>query len=96
MTKTNPTTDVEYPQPSEEWRKWIEFHLGIDDSQGRKWAQENKFPFERLVEIWNELFRSKNGYSPSFIPALTRNKNGFVKWVYCSGPEPNWTKSDSV
>jgi hypothetical protein len=88
------TKITEYPQSPNEWRIWLKTFLRIDSEQGRKWASENTFPFDRLVKLWNEQFSSEHGFSPAFIPALTRNKHGFVKWVYLEHDEPNWSKSD--
>ena len=34
------------------------------------------------------------GYVPDFIPALIRNKFGFLKWVYVDSPEPFWKGKD--
>ncbi len=89
-----PIDDVVYPQNPEEWQTWLQINLGIDSAKGKSMAQEDRFPLEQLVALWNARFNSEKGYSPSFIPALVRNKMGFVKWIYLDGPEPNWTKSD--
>ncbi|MFW9834436.1 MAG: hypothetical protein ACFFEK_10605 [Candidatus Thorarchaeota archaeon] len=86
--------NVIYPQTPLEWIEWIHTRLEIDGDEGTRLFETGEFPFNNLVRIWEEEFDAKNGYHPSFIPALVRNKVGFVKWVYCKGPEPNWTKSD--
>ncbi|MHA1948684.1 MAG: hypothetical protein ACXAAO_13350 [Candidatus Thorarchaeota archaeon] len=93
MWKSNPD-DASYPQTPFEWRKWIENKLDIDETQGYDFTHNATFPLQRVVELWNKEFTAKRGYSPDFIPALTRNKNGFLKWVYGGGSEPNWMKSD--
>ncbi|TET11322.1 MAG: hypothetical protein E3J86_03215 [Candidatus Thorarchaeota archaeon] len=93
MRKTIPD-DVIYPQTSFEWRKWIEKKLNIDETQGSFFTENATFLHQRLVDLWNREFTAERGYSPDFIPALTRNKNGFLKWVYGGGSEPNWMKSD--
>ena len=93
MRKTIPD-DVIYPQTPLEWRKWIEKRLDIDEPQGYDFTEKSTFPLQRLEDLWNMEFSPDRGYSPDFIPALTRNKIGFLKWVYGGGFEPNWIKSD--
>jgi hypothetical protein len=90
----SPCDEVKYPQKPEEWQIWLKSNLGIDRVQGKSLIQDDKFPFDQLVALWGKKFSSDNGYSPSFIPALVRNKVGFVRWVYLNGHEPNWSKSD--
>jgi hypothetical protein len=87
--------DVAYPQDIVDWQAWIIDTLGIDINQAKSLLDENKFPFDRLIEAWKRKFSPENGYSPNFIPALVRNKMRFVRWVYLRNPEPNWTESDS-
>lgn len=91
----SPSNDVKYPQNPEEWQIWLMTHLGIDRVRGESLAHQDKFPFDKLVSLWETEFSSDNGYSPSFIPALVRNKVGFVRWVYLNGSEPNWAKTDA-
>ena len=78
-----------------DWQAWIIYKLGIDLTQAKSLLDDNEFPFDRLIEQWDETFSPENGYSPDFIPALIRNMLGFVTWVYMRGPEPKWTKSDN-
>jgi len=85
---------VSYPQTPIEWIDWISKRLEIDEVQGRSLAESGAFPFNLLVRAWEMEFDERHGFHPNFIPALTRNKIGFVKWVYCNDPEPNWMKSD--
>ncbi|MFW9843946.1 MAG: hypothetical protein ACFFEV_05170 [Candidatus Thorarchaeota archaeon] len=89
------TKNVEYPQTPEAWQEWIFTHLDISAENGSILTKDNRFPFDILVSLWNREFGEENGYSPSFIPALTRNKQGFIEWVYLGHPEPNWSKSDN-
>jgi len=96
MTRNESTNGVEYPLTPEEWLLWLETNLNIDKEQGREMVEKLTFPLDVLVDIWENEFSVELGYSPSFIPALIRNKNGFVKWVYCDCPEPNWSNSDST
>ena len=86
--------DANYPHNPKEWQKWLDHNLGISCNQCRVLIKEDKFPYNLLTKKWEEKFSSELGYSPSFIPALIRNKNSFVKWVYLDSPEPNWTQSD--
>ena len=90
----NTSDEVGYPQDIVDWQAWIIHKLGLDLVQARSLMNEDRFPFDRLIEAWESKFSSDNGYSPNFTPALVRNKVGFVKWVYFGGSEPNWTKSD--
>jgi hypothetical protein len=87
-------TNVEYPQSPEEWRDWIWKYLKISEEEGSVLFEWDDFPTDRLLEVWNREFSDDRGYSSQFIPALTRNVKGFVRWVYSEGPEPNWKKSD--
>lgn len=86
--------DVDYPQNPEEWRIWVRDKLGISEAEGIRFLEGGSFPLGNLVKAWESEFTVANGFSPNFIPALTRNKNGFVKWENGNGSEPNWTKSD--
>ena len=85
---------VMYPQDIVDWQAWIIHHLDLDILQVRSLMEEGNFPFARLIAVWQKEFSSERGYSPNFIPALTRNKVGFVRWVYLQGSEPNWKKTD--
>jgi hypothetical protein len=95
MTPHGSNSASSYPQNPEEWRRWIMTNLGIDSIKGRKMSENNNFPFSDLIYAWEREFTIEGGYSPSFIPALSRNKRGFVKWVFLDAPEPNWSKSDT-
>ena len=86
--------DVSYPQTSIEWRVWIQTQMDIDETHGAKLVDEGAFPHNRLVSTWEREFTVEKGYSPQFIPALTRNVLRFLSWVYGGSSEPNWTKSD--
>jgi hypothetical protein len=86
--------DVNYPQNPEQWRIWVHKKLGISEEEGICLLERGNFPLSNLVKAWERDFSAANGFSLNFIPALTRNRNGFVRWVYGNGPEPNWTKSD--
>jgi hypothetical protein len=87
-------TEVEYPQSPKAWREWIWKKLQISEKEGTSLFELDEFPTDRLLKVWNKEFSTDHGYSPQFIPALSRNVKGFVKWIYNDGPEPNWTKSD--
>ena len=89
------TKEVDYPQNPEEWKDWIRAHLQISPEDGFVLANQEHFPFDRLIDIWKKEFGVERGYHASFIPALTRNKQGFIEWVYLESFEPNWSKSDS-
>ena len=85
---------VKYPQNPDEWRTWIENMMNVNQEQGTRFFERGVFPIDLLVKVWKKEFTIENGYSSDFIPALTRNKSGFLKWVYGGGHEPNWMKSD--
>ncbi len=86
---------VDYPQTSDEWQIWIERHLDIGKEEGTGLFQINTFPTEKLTELWTVEFNPSRGYSPDFIPDLIRNIQGFLRWIYCNGPEPRWKGGDS-
>ncbi|NHI88101.1 MAG: hypothetical protein EAX87_01190 [Candidatus Thorarchaeota archaeon] len=94
MTPYDLNSRIKYPQTPEKWRRWILLNLGIDEAQGREMINDDTFPFGDLIQAWEQKFTVEHGFSPSFIPALSRNKRGFVMWVFLEAPEPNWTKSD--
>ena len=83
-----------YPHSPAEWQLWIEGKLHISKSQGIDLFNSSAFPINQLEECWNQEFAVENGYSPDFIPALLRNVNGFLRWIYDYGPEPNWRNAD--
>ena len=83
-----------YPTNPLQWQQWIEARMGITEAEGMKLLQEGNFPIDILESYWNQELTPKNGYSPDFIPALTRNRFGFLRWVYRNDPEPNWIDSE--
>ena len=85
-----------YPQNPDEWLQWVEEKLGITKSQGSELFRNSAFPYTKLIECWENEFTVEQGYSPDFIPALVRNIQGFVNWVYNEGFEPNWRNTDPV
>jgi len=85
---------VEYPQTPRQWRTWIRIKLRIPEEKANHLLEENEFPQQSLLTKWQAEFTQTKGYSPDFIPALSRNLNGFLQWVYKNGSEPNWSKSD--
>lgn len=95
MPTHDSNTGIKYPQNPEEWRRWILSNLGIDKPQGLEMTKDDTFPFSDLIQVWEQKFSVEHGFSPSFIPALSRNKRGFVMWVFLEAPEPNWAKSDA-
>ena len=84
----------DYPINPEEWRNWIHSKIGLAEEEARILLQKGSFPYKQLTKCWQREFGSEHGYSPEFIPALSRNKRGLVMWVYGDGPEPNWLGSD--
>lgn len=86
--------DSVYPHTPLDWRKWITRNLDIDEIYGVELVENEIFPLQQLEETWKREFTHERGYSPDFIPALIRNMNGFLKWVYSGGSEPNWMRSD--
>lgn len=78
----------EYPQTREEWSNAIEQSLGISQAKGEELLTTGKFPVQMLAE-WLKKGYSE-GFGPNFLPALLRNINGLVTWVYGNKPEPYW------
>ncbi|MHA1905191.1 MAG: hypothetical protein ACXABC_15205, partial [Candidatus Thorarchaeota archaeon] len=70
--------------------------LDINQKEGVEHFVKETFPYSKLVRLWQIEFTADKGYSRDFIHALTRNKKGFISWVYGDGPEPNWTKDDET
>ncbi len=83
-----------YPTQPKEWRDWIHSKIGLAEEEAKDLLQRGSFPYEKLTECWQEEFGLEHGYSPDFVPALSRNKRGFVLWVYENGHEPLWTGDD--
>jgi hypothetical protein len=86
--------DPYYPTRPEEWRDWIHLKIGLSEEDAKDLLERGLFPYDKMVACWQREFSSKKGYSPAFIPALTRNKRGLVEWVYRGGNEPLWTGMD--
>jgi hypothetical protein len=85
MTKT-------YPQNPRAWQSAIQNGIGISKTQAQKALQDDAFPYRQLEHWIKTTF--KEGFSSDFIPALLRNIQGFVIWVYGDGEEPYWPGSD--
>ncbi|MFW9907155.1 MAG: hypothetical protein ACFFEF_01160 [Candidatus Thorarchaeota archaeon] len=83
-----------YPTNPHEWQLWIHEHLGISATEARELLKKNSFPKEDLEALWREKFCIEEGYVQDFIPALSRNMTGLLRWVYCGEEEPNWTRCD--
>jgi len=86
---------IDYPTDPSEWQTWIATHLGYDFESALKLYEKHLFPQSELLDAWEREFDSSNGYSPDFVPALTRNIEGLLRWVYADGQEPNWKGSDA-
>ena len=86
---------VVYPTIPSEWHHWIVTHLGYEVEDARELHNSRAFPVAELLDAWEREFNPTRGYSPDFIPALTRNVEGFLRWIYTNGPEPNWKGSDA-
>ncbi len=80
------------PGQNGEWARVIEEDLQISLDQGKDLHATRRFPNDILLE-W---FRTElvDGFSAEFVPALERNINGLVDWVYGTGAEPFWPGSD--
>ena len=86
---------VDYPQTVQQWRTWVRIKVGVSEEDGFILVKKNVFPKAALLQAWQIEFSTENGYSPDFIPALSRNIVGFLQWVYDEGDEPNWKMSDN-
>lgn len=83
-----------YPQDVDEWREAIDKALSLTSEEGKILHQAGIFPFDDLIVWIRREFSSDKGYSPDFISALIRNRNGLIAWVYGSGSEPYWPGQD--
>ena len=82
----------DYPQSGDAWKQAIDAALGFTASEGAHALRMELFPFDR-VETWiREEFT--DGFVTDFVPALLRNVQGLVSWVYGDGQEPFWPGSD--
>lgn len=79
-----------YPQNVDEWRETIGKALNLTAREGKTRFQAGTFPFADLIGWIHREFGSDKGYRLDFIPALMRNRNGLIAWVYGNGSEPYW------
>lgn len=86
---------MEFPQSAKAWQETIEAGLGITAVQGQQQWTTNNFPSEQLATWLTETYDAKHGYSPQFVPALLRNLQGLLAWIYGEGDEPYWPGSDA-
>ena len=82
-----------YPLNRNEWSQVIERGLGITQEQGTRLFQQNRFPVQELARWCRKEY--SGCFGPNFIPALLRNINGLIAWVYGNKPEPYWPGSDT-
>lgn len=83
-----------YPQNVDEWREAIGKALKLTPEKGRARYQAGMFPFDDLTVWIRREFSVDKGYSPAFIPALIRNREGLIDWVYGDCSEPCWPGQD--
>lgn len=81
-----------YPQNRHEWSTAIEQGLGITRAQGEELCRNGCFPKKELAEWLKDEYGEIHG--PDFVPALLRNINGLIAWVYGDRPEPFWPGKD--
>jgi hypothetical protein len=86
---------IVYPTVPDEWHEWLQKHLGYSKQKASELYESKSFPTSELLDAWEREFDSSKGYTPDFIPALTRNVEGFLRWLYANGSEPNWKGSDA-
>ena len=84
-----------YPQNAAEWREAASRALNLTQEEGRARLNAGTFPFDDFTAWIRKEFSSDKGYSPSFIPALLRNRKGLISWVYGDGSEPDWSGQDT-
>jgi len=82
----------EYPQDQAAWRTAIETGIGLSHPEGTRALRAGTFPYARVDRWIRATFA--DGYSPDFVPALTRNLRGLVDWAYGEGAEPWWPGAD--
>ncbi|MFW9854280.1 MAG: hypothetical protein ACFFFG_04440 [Candidatus Thorarchaeota archaeon] len=81
-----------YPQNKEEWQVAIYAGVGLTKLEGERKYQTQNFPYLKVEEWIQKSF--SEGFHPDFVPALLRNIQGLVAWVYGGKEEPNWSQSD--
>ncbi len=86
---------VKYPTNPQDWQEWMKTYLGIPPERGISLLYSDSFPLDELIDLWKVEFSTEKGYVADFIPALVRNKNGLLRWVYLDEPEPDWRGSDN-
>lgn len=86
-------TDRTYPQEPAEWQSAIQASIGLSVHEGQQAHQAGKFPYQQLEQWIQESF--SHDFSPDFVPALLRNIQGLVAWVYGNAGEPSWPGSDN-
>ena len=88
------SNDAQWPQNAPEWRALIETEVGLDQEAGRRQYDEGSLDRPALIAWFGARFGPERGYHPNFVPALSRNINGFLGWLYGDQPEPLWSGDD--
>lgn len=84
---------MDYPQTGPAWAAQIAEGLGLAEASAR--AQHAAGTLNRAaVTAWIEQAFGDGPYSDPFVPALTRNLEGLLRWAYADGGEPYWPGSD--
>jgi hypothetical protein len=83
---------MNYPKSNEEWRKAIHHALGISPQEGRKLADNNAVPVEKILKWIEQEYLAPCG--KNFIEAINRNRKGFISWIYGNRAEPYWPGKD--
>ncbi|MEM7336276.1 MAG: NUDIX hydrolase [Chloroflexota bacterium] len=85
-------TNKPFPETKETWQTAVYEGMGLTVENGRLLYAARQFTYSELKAWFRASF--SEGYHPDFGPALQRNAIGFADWVYGSGGEPNWARSD--
>jgi len=90
MSAQEPT----WPQNADEWRLAIHGAVGVTPEEGDRLFRTGELPRQRLLDWLAAAYGPERGYHPDFVPALTRNVDGLLRWAYGGGPEPFWPGHD--
>lgn len=88
------TLSPSYPKNAVEWRDFIASKFGISPEEGKTYYQAKNFPTDSFISWIRQEFSVDSGYSHTFIPAIVRNLEGLITWIYGEGNEPYWPGED--
>lgn len=84
-----------WPRSAAEWRAAFAAGLGLSPADGARRLRDGTLPHDDIEAFLKDAYAQERGYHPDFVPALLRNRDGLIAWVYGDGAEPNWPGSDA-